>query len=271
MSGLFNMENPFWQGLSKVADLMILNLVFLLCCIPVFTIGAALTGLNYVTLKMHDGEEGYIVRSFFKSFRQNFKQATAMWLITLFVAAILVGDLLILRDMTGMFYTVLRVIIIIICIACVMIFLYQYAILARFDNTIRNTFRNSFIMSIADFPRTLAMIAIAAAAIVVTFFNNTTLTWAILFWILGGFAIMSYCNTIFLSKIFQKYVPKEESSENPDFWDVDQTMGTAPEGNTDETSDSNATGENVIEGGNLSDAARITDQAGNTGSEESPK
>ncbi|MCD7882366.1 MAG: YesL family protein [Lachnospiraceae bacterium] len=272
MSGLFNMENPFWQALGKLADLMILNICFLICCIPVFTIGAALTGLNYVTLKMHDGEEGYIIKSFFKSFRQNFKQATGMWLITILVAAILVGDILILRDMTGMFYTVLRVIIIIICIACVMVFLYQYAILARFDNTVRNTFRNSFIMAIADFPRTVAMIAIAAAAIVVTFFNNTTLTWALLFWILGGFAIMSYCNTTFLSKIFQKYMPKEESNENPDFWDVDETMGAAPkdtDGETDGTGteDGNESVEDVIEDKSPSSAARITEHAGSTDSE----
>ncbi|MCC8045105.1 MAG: YesL family protein [Clostridiales bacterium] len=260
------MENPFWQALGKLADLMILNLCFLLCCIPVFTIGAALTGLNYVTLKMHDGEEGYIIKSFFRSFRQNFKQATAMWLITILVAAILVGDLLILRDMTGMFYTVLRVIIIIICIACVMVFLYQYAILARFDNTIRNTFRNSFIMAIADFPRTIAMIAIVAAAIVVTFFNNTTLTWAILVWILGGFSIISYCNTSFLSKIFQKYMPKEEGNENPDFWDVDQTMGVTPEDAAAEADAAEADttgGRNAVED-NTSEAAQIPDHAGNT-------
>ncbi|MCD8105862.1 MAG: YesL family protein [Lachnospiraceae bacterium] len=231
MSSLFNMENPFWQALSKLADLMILNLLFLLCSIPIFTIGASLTGLNYVTLKMHSGEEGYTTRSFFKSFRQNFKQATAMWLITLFVVAILACDILILRDTTGIFYTILRAVIIMICIACVMIFLYQFAILARFDNTVKNTFRNAFIMAIADFPRTLAMIAIVAAAIIITFFNSTTMTWALLFWILGGFAIMSYCNTSFLSKIFDKYVPKEEGSDDPDFWDVDQTMGAAPKEN----------------------------------------
>ncbi|MCD8395614.1 MAG: YesL family protein [Lachnospiraceae bacterium] len=235
MSGIFNLDSPLMRALSKLADLMILNLLFLLCCIPIFTIGAALTGLNYVTLKMRDGEEGYIARSFFKSFKQNFKQATGMWMITIFVAAILIGDLVILRSMEGAFYTVLNVIIIIICIACVMIFLYQFAILSRFDNTVKNTFKNSFIMAIADFPRTILMALIVAAAIIVTFFNGTTLNWALLFWFLVGFAAISYCNTYFLSKIFNKYIPKEEEDKNPDAWDVDETMGPKETSEADET------------------------------------
>lgn len=234
MSGIFNMDSPLMRSLSKLADLMILNLLFLLCCIPIFTIGAALTGLNYVTLKMHDGEEGYIARSFFKSFKLNFKQATGMWLITLLVVAILAGDLFILHSAEGTFYTVLNVIIIIICVICLMIFLYQFAILSRFENTVKNTFKNSFIMAIADFPRTVLMLLIVAAAIIITFFNGTTLSWALLFWFLVGFAAISYCNTYFLSKIFQKYVPKEEENNDPDAWDVDKTMGPKESSDVDE-------------------------------------
>ncbi|MCD7814287.1 MAG: YesL family protein [Lachnospiraceae bacterium] len=261
MSGIFNMDSPLMRGLSRLADLMILNLLFLLCCIPIFTIGAALTGLNYVTLKIHDGEEGYIARSFFKSFKLNFKQATGMWLITLFVVAILAGDLFILHNMEGTFATVMTVIIIIICIACLMIFLYQFAILSRFENTVKNTFKNSFIMAIADFPRTVLMILIVAAAIIVTFFNGTTLNWAILFWFLVGFATISYCNTYFLSKIFNKYIPKEDKEKDPDAWDVDETMGPKEPADADSVLET----ENALDGNDPIEAGRALsdDTAGN--------
>ncbi|MCD7766834.1 MAG: YesL family protein [Lachnospiraceae bacterium] len=225
MSTLFNMDNPLWRGLGKVADLMILNIVFIICCIPIFTIGASLTALNYVTLKMHDGEEGYIVRSFFRSFRQNFKQATGLWAIMLFSGLILVLDIMILRSTEGAFASVLTVIIIIVCIIWFMVFLYLFAVLSRFDNTVKNTLRNSFIMAIADFPRTFLMVLLYAAAVVVTLFNSTTLTWALLFWIMFGFASMSYWCTSFLGKIFHKYAPKEEDDSDPDHWDVDEIMG----------------------------------------------
>lgn len=225
MSSLFNMDNPLWRGLGRLADLMILNIVFIICCIPIFTIGASLTALNYVTLKMHDGEEGYIVRSFFRSFRQNFKQATGLWMLVLLTGIILVLDLLILRNTAGTFASVLTVIIIIVCMIYLIVFLYLFAVLSRFENTVRNTIRNSFIMAIADFPRTILMIALYAAAVIITLFNSTTLTWAILFWILIGFATMSYWCTSFLGKIFRKYSPKEEDTADPDHWDVDEIMG----------------------------------------------
>ena len=67
MDRLFNMDNKFFTVMGRVADLIMLNVVFLICCLPIVTIGASLTALHYVTLKMARNEESYIIRSFFKS------------------------------------------------------------------------------------------------------------------------------------------------------------------------------------------------------------
>ena len=72
MSRLFNLDSPIMVFLSKMADLLILNLLALICCIPIITIGASMTAMSYVTLKMVRDEECYIAKDFFKSFRQNF-------------------------------------------------------------------------------------------------------------------------------------------------------------------------------------------------------
>ena len=93
MDKLFNMDNKFFTVMGRVADLIMLNVVCLICCLPIVTIGASLTALHYVTLKMARNEESYIIRSFFKSFKQNFKQATIINLIMLVIAAILYMDL----------------------------------------------------------------------------------------------------------------------------------------------------------------------------------
>ncbi|MCC8067683.1 MAG: YesL family protein [Clostridiales bacterium] len=243
MSGFFNMDNVVWRTLGRLADLMILNILFIICCIPIFTIGASLTALNYVTLKMHDGEEGYAARSFFKAFRQNFKQATPMWLIELVVGFVLVLDLIILQSFEGTLYRVMTVIILILCMVYLMIFCYLFAVQSRFENTIRHTFTNAFIMAIADFPRTLAMLAIAVIAVIVSFYNVTTITWSLLVWIMVGFALISYINTGFLSKIFKKYMPEEEAEGDPDHWDIDEIMGTAKEAMTEITTAGEATAE----------------------------
>ena len=61
MGKFFNLDSPVMRVLGKAADLMILNLVFIACCLPIVTIGASITALSYVTLKMADGTEGYIL------------------------------------------------------------------------------------------------------------------------------------------------------------------------------------------------------------------
>ncbi len=76
MDRIFNMDNKFFTFMGKAADLILLNIIFLICCLPVVTIGASVTAMYYVTLKMVRNEESYISRSFFQSFRQNFRQAT---------------------------------------------------------------------------------------------------------------------------------------------------------------------------------------------------
>ena len=77
---IFDLDSPLMNVLNKMADLMWLNILTLICCIPVITAGAALTSMHYVALKIVRNEESYITRSFFKSFKTNFRQATLIWL-----------------------------------------------------------------------------------------------------------------------------------------------------------------------------------------------
>ena len=76
-------DNVIVRALNKICDMCCLNVLWLVCCIPVFTIGASTTALYTVMLKMVKNEEGYIFRGFFKAFKENFKQSTIMWLILL--------------------------------------------------------------------------------------------------------------------------------------------------------------------------------------------
>lgn len=223
MDRIFNMDNPFFRALGKLADLMILNILFIISCIPIVTIGAALTGMYYVTLKMAENEEGYIFRSYWKSFKQNFKQATIIWLIMLFFGIVLVLDLLILRDATGTMVNALRIMVTAVGVLYLITLIYVFPILSRFYNSIKLTIKNAFIMAIADFPRTIVMVLITIGSVVVTLLNSYTLWYGILVWILAGFALVALANSYFLKKVFAKYMPKEETEEeDPDNWVLDE-------------------------------------------------
>ena len=79
MGRFFNLDSPVMVALTKMADLIIVNLLAFFCCLPIITVGASMTALHYVVLKIVRDEECYIVKSFFKSFKENFKQATVIY------------------------------------------------------------------------------------------------------------------------------------------------------------------------------------------------
>ena len=64
LQGFFNYDNPVWRFIGKLGDLVLLNLLWLVCCIPVFTAGAATTAVYYVTLKLVRDEDDSTIKSF---------------------------------------------------------------------------------------------------------------------------------------------------------------------------------------------------------------
>ena len=143
--------------LSKVADLMWLNLLTIMMCIPVVTAGAALTAKDYMCYKILKNEEAGITKGFFHSFKQNFKQATAIWLMMLVVLVFVAVDILFAIGLEGSGINVVRAIIYAIAffvyIACIMIF----PVLARFDNTVFGTIKSGLHMTVAILPRAILM------------------------------------------------------------------------------------------------------------------
>ena len=98
----FNLfDNPVVNGIGRIADFVVLNLLWVLCSIPIITIGASTTALYTVMLKIVKNEEGYLVKGFFKAFRENFKQSTVIWLVFLALGIVLLVDFSALRLMSA--------------------------------------------------------------------------------------------------------------------------------------------------------------------------
>lgn len=218
MNRFFNMDNKFFVFMGRVADLILLNLLCILCCVPVITAGASITALYYVTLKMARDEESYIIRSFFRSFKQNFKQATIINVIMLLTAVVLFIDLRIARGGSGTMYKVLFALFSAFALIYSLILLYIYPILAKFFNSVKNTFVNAFLMSIRHLPQTLLMLVISASPILLAWlfvyanFAQVTSILIMLF-VLMGFATLAYWKSKIFVKIFDNYIPKEEEED----------------------------------------------------------
>lgn len=203
------MDSPLMRFLTKIADLMVLNILFCVTSIPLITIGASWTALYSVTLKMVRDEEGSVSRSYFRSFCQNFRQATLLWLGVLVVLALLVLDIRVLNGMAGGTAPgLLRVGVEILALLGIMVLQYLFPSLARFEASLADTLKNACMMALAHLPKTALMTAAAVGAVWITLINNTTIAVGLMVWPLIGFALMAFGNSGILRKIFDNYVPK---------------------------------------------------------------
>lgn len=152
---IFSYESKISQLLIKLCYSCWLNILWMVCSIPIFTMGAATTALYDVSLKIIRGEENSLTRQFFKSFRSNFKQATVIWLILLGVGLLMAGDGYILWHLrastTGpvaIMWTLLLAVLIVAAIAYVIILMYVFPLVASVSNTNRAMLKNSFLIGI---------------------------------------------------------------------------------------------------------------------------
>lgn len=222
MGKIFDLDSPLVRMLNKVADLMWLNILTLICCIPIFTIGASMTACHYVALKIRRNEEGYIAREFFKSFKMNFKQATLIWMVSLFLIVILVTDFVIMRTNpeVEIGYWV-EVLLMVTALLLSFTLCWVFAMLAKFTNTTKATLKNAFALSLMNFPKTILMIICYIIPVVVALFFIQAFPFVLLFGISAPvFVSALLCNKNFkrleekiLARIEAEKGPEEESGE----------------------------------------------------------
>ena len=180
---LFDMDNPVLVFLGRVVDLMILNMLTLVLCLPVVTAGAALTGMHYVTLKIYRDEDCWIIRSFFHSFKGNFRQATVIWGIFLAAGAAAAYCLMLVLSGEGP----LRLAAVLcagMCLAVLfMIGTTAFTLLARFDNTVRGTLYNAAVLTFTLLPRSIAVLSLHAPPVLAALYVPPLLPVAVLFFL----------------------------------------------------------------------------------------
>ena len=207
MDNLFSLDNKFFEILGKIADIVILNLLCIISCLPIITIGSSITATYSVTMKMIKDEETYIVKDFIKRFKENFKASTIIWSIMLIIGAVLAFDFyiskLILNESIS---NVLQLVFTMITIIYIFTLSYVFPIQSKFENTIRNTMINSIFISIQNLPCTIIIVVLnLSPLLLISLFSNY---WGqiIFFYTVIGFGIITYVNSIFFEKIFNKLI-----------------------------------------------------------------
>lgn len=205
MGKFFNADNPIMRFLLKVSDMVWLNILFIVCCIPIVTIGAANSALYYVMMRMSANEEGYVTHNFFSAFKNNFKQATIAWLIILVIAAVCGVNIYYLLSIESEYlgYGIIPAILILLAVA--FIGLYIFPLIAKFENSLKQQVKNAFFISLTQVPKTVLMLVFSSIPFLLLL-NN--LKWFPLL-VLGAFSLIVYANAGMMNRIFEKFMPQK--------------------------------------------------------------
>lgn len=210
MNRMFDPDSWFMLLLSRFSSLVILNFLFLFTCIPIFTIGASLTALYDVVFRMDTEREGPLVSTYFRSFRNNFKESTPVFLMIVPLMAVSCVNLAISSRISGFPGQALFVVSILILVHCLFVFGYAFPLISQFGNTVGNTLKNSLLLSIAHLPRSLIIAVINCFPWMLMIMNLYAFIRFGFLWFALYFAAAGYLNSRVLLKVFDSL--RENSS-----------------------------------------------------------
>ncbi len=248
MGGIFNLENPFWQAVSKITDFLWLTVLWFLSAIPMmigytllggtevllevaetqntvamlffivvsvlltFLIGPSTTAFFYVGQKIVGDEEGYVTKQYFHSLKQNFKQGSVIWLIMAFFGSMLMFNLYFYRHMEASnVTTVLTVLVLVACVFYILTMQFVFPVLSKFDNTTFNIIKFALLISIRNIGWTLLMVAIFVGVIAAGAFILPVLILAP--------GIIVGLDSFIIRHVFKPYIATalgEDQEENPE-------------------------------------------------------
>lgn len=253
MNRFFDIDSPFMSALGKMADLMLLNMIMIVCCLPVVTIGASVTAAHFVALKMVRNEETYIFKTFFRSFKQNFVQATVIWILQLLVAVFIIFDFLLINHSGVQFPYWVNLGLIVVVVLLLMMSFHTFPLLSKFENTVFRTIKNSALVGLVIFYKTVLEILIWSVPFLLIYFVEQAMPLILLF----GFSVPTYVCAMLYNKTFKKFEPQVEE-KSPDDW-------TVPLSDEEEEKQENA--DRALIDGNVDeeiDMSKADEESGNT-------
>lgn len=205
MNGFFKQDSKLTRFLTAVVDLFVLQLLFILCSLPVFTIGASVTALFSVYRKLRQETTSVVIKPFFEEFKANFKQSTLVWLMFMFAAIVIAADLYVLYSLKTTASVVAVIITYFFIILIVITLVYVFPLIAWFQNDTFEQVKNALRMGISNIGVTIAVVAV---------YGVTVITGFIYFPIVALFGISgsAFFADKLLYRVFKKYITDNDEN-----------------------------------------------------------
>ena len=216
MKHLFRMDSPATIFMTKVADCIWMSILWLVCSLPVITIGASTTALYQNMMHLHH-EKKSGTAFFFQSFAENFKKSTIVWLILLLAAAVLLlGCYGITKIVSRTVFTVAIALFFVILVLLLTVIAYSFPLLSYYENTISGTLKNALFMGLLNPGYTLLAILFLVIPAVLPLFGLKVFLFALPFLVLFWAGGTAYVMSIKFEKLFLKYFPEESDEDSSD-------------------------------------------------------
>ncbi len=209
---LFNEDNIVNIALNKVGDVIVCNLLFILCSIPLVTIGPALTALYHCMLRSVKGNLNGAARTFFRTFKENFFQSLGVWLLFILLLTVCLIDLSFLSkqssELSGIFFYLSGAVTFFLVIGG----LYIFPVIAAFSNTLKNLLKNAYIFAFMHFPSTILLAVITILPMFMTYQDLDLLPLYACCWFFFGFGLTALINSHILYRFFKKYLDDDNTA-----------------------------------------------------------
>ncbi len=208
MPAWFQNDSPASRFLNKVLDLFLVNLMWILSCVPVVTVGASTTAMYTVLMAMVRGKDYVVWKLFWKAFKENFRQATVIWLIFAAALALLAADLVgfyVLVDQLPM-KSVMFIGFVLLSVTVLCALFYVFPLLACFENTVKNTLKNALLFTLCN-PIKTVLLVVADVGIVWVLVRSGEAV------VLFAGILAALLNAFALKKIFAKFLEPAQPAE----------------------------------------------------------
>lgn len=207
-----SIDNPFFEFMSNLADLVMLNITWVITCIPVVTIGAAQTAFYRIMLRRVRGTCVYPVREYLAAFKEEFGKSTKIWIGFLIIGAVLVFDLMYM----GQTWTAWGIAVGVLLFLWVILVSYVFPVMAQFENTLKNTMKNACYMAVRHLPYTIGIIILNLIPVFCFLAGGAIMQVTLPVYMVIGFAVTARINAAMFRNIFEKYIPETEKVQGTD-------------------------------------------------------
>ena len=209
MNKLFSDNNPMFQLLNLLADLMLLTLQWLVACLPIVTAGAATAALYSCAMKRYK-EEIRLFKDFWEAFRKNFAQATVLWGVVLAALATMAADLYLVFFTPFDPGTVVKMFLLMLVVLAAMILSYIFPLQAFFVNPVGRTLKNAVLLAVMYLPVSVVILAVQLIPVLVWLLFPEFWGHSMILWIALAPGVIAYVNGKFFRRIFQRHITQPE-------------------------------------------------------------